>query len=146
MDVIHTQDVKSLGKKGEKVSVSDGYARNFLMPKGLAKQANAQALSELKDREASQAFRKAEDLKNAKEAAAKMDGRNITVTARAGANGKLFGAVTAKELAEALKQQFGVTVDKRKITLSDIKTFGTYPFEVKLHSEVTAKMTVTVGE
>lgn len=146
MDVILTQDVKSLGKKGEKVSVNDGYARNFLMPRGLAKQANAQALSELKNREAAEAFKKAEELKAAKEYAALIEGKTVVLTAKAGQNGKLFGSVTSKEIAEALKEQFNIPVDKRKLTVDDIKSFGTYACEVKLHPAVTAKMFVRVGE
>ncbi len=146
MDVILTQDVKSLGKKGEKVSVSDGYARNFLMPRGLAKEASAQALSELKNREAAEAFKKAEELKTAKTYAEKIKGKTVVITAKAGQNGKLFGSVTSKEIAEALKEQFGITADKRKITVAEIKAFGTYQCEVKLHPAVTAEMFVRVGE
>lgn len=146
MDVILTQDVKNLGKKGEKVSVSNGYGRNFLLPRGLAKEAGAQALSELKNREAAETYRKAEELRLANERAAAIEGKTVVVTAKAGQNGKLFGSVTAKEIAEALNTQYGVTVDKRKITVDDIKAFGTYECEVKLHAAVSAKMYVRVGE
>ena len=146
MDVILTQDVKNLGKKGEKVSVSDGYARNFLMPRGLAKEANAQAISELKNREAAQAFKQAEELRHAREAAAQITGKTVVLTAKAGQNGKLFGSITAKEIAEGLREQYGVAADKRKITVAEIKAFGTYECEVKLHPQVTAKMFVRVGE
>ena len=146
MDVILTQDVKSLGKKGEKVRVNDGYGRNFLLPRGLAKEANAQAISELKNREAATAYKKAEELKKAKEDAAKMEGKTIVVTAKAGQNGKLFGSVTSKEIAEALLSQYGVSADKRKITCAEIKAFGTYECEVKLHPDVTVKCFVRVGE
>ncbi len=146
MDVILLQDVKSLGKKGEKVKVNDGYGRNFLLPRGLAKEANAQAISELKNREAATAYRKAEELKKAQEDAAKISGKTVVLTAKAGQNGKLFGSVTAKEIAEGLLAQFGVSADKRKITVQEIKAFGTYECEVKLHTDVTAKCFVRVGE
>ena len=146
MDVILMQDVKSLGKKGQKVTVSDGYARNFLMPKGLAKAADAQALNELKNREASAQFKKAEELRIAKENKETLEGKTVRVSARAGAGGKLFGTVTSKEIATALSEQYNVEIDKRKITVEDIKTFGTYEFTIRLHTEVTVSMYVLVGE
>lgn len=146
MDVILMQDVKSLGKKGQKVTVSDGYARNFLMPKGLAKAADAQALNELKNREASAQFKKAEELRIAKENKETLEGKTVRVSARAGAGGKLFGTVTSKEIATALSEQYKVEIDKRKITVEDIKAFGTYGFTIRLHSEVTVSMYVLVGE
>lgn len=146
MDVILMQDVKSLGKKGQKVTVSDGYARNFLMPKGLAKNADAQALNELKNREASAQFKKAEELRIAKENKETLEGKTVRVSARAGAGGKLFGTVTSKEIATALSEQYKVEIDKRKITVEDIKAFGTYGFTIRLHSEVTVSMYVLVGE
>ena len=146
MDVILMQDVKSLGKKGQKVTVSDGYARNFLMPKGLAKAADAQALNELKNREASAQFKKAEELRIARENKETLEGKTVRVSARAGAGGKLFGTVTSKEIATALSEQYKVEIDKRKITVEDIKAFGTYGFTIRLHSEVTVSMYVLVGE
>ena len=146
MDVILMQDVKSLGKKGQKVTVSDGYARNSLMPKGIAKAADAQALNELKNREASAQFKKAEELRIAKENKEKLEGRTVRVSAKAGASGKLFGAVTAKEIATALAEQYGTEIDKRRISVEDIKAFGTYEFAIRLHSEVTVNMYVLVGE
>lgn len=147
MEVILTQDVKTLGKKGQKVTVSDGYARNFLMPRGLAKQASVQALNELKNREAAEKFRKAEELRIAKEGAAVLEGKTVMIKARGNAeSGKLFGAVTAKEIAEALKTQYEVDVDKRRIKAEDIKQFGTYEVEIKLHAEVNVTIYVTVHE
>lgn len=146
MDVILMQDVKDLGKKGQKVTVNDGYGRNFLLPRGLAKKADAQALSELKNREAAEAFKKAEELRAAKECAAKIEGKTVVLTAKGGANGKLFGSVTAKEIAEGLNNQFGVKADKRKITVAEIKSFGSYECEVKLHPAVSVKMFVRVSE
>ena len=102
MKVILTQDVKSLGKKGELVNASDGYARNFLFPRKLAVEANAQAMNELKNRESAEKYRLETELKNAKEVAAKINGKTVKLTAKAGQGGKIFGSVTAKEVAESI--------------------------------------------
>lgn len=146
MKVILTQDVKSLGKKGEMVSVADGYARNFLFPRALAAEANAQALTELKNREQAAEHKIAVDTQNARDAAAALEGKTVRVSAKAGANGKLFGSVTAKEVAENVKKQFGVDADKRKITMEDVKAYGTYEAEIKLYSGISAKIYVQVSE
>ena len=146
MKVILTQDVKGQGKKGELVNVSDGYARNFLFPRGLATEANAAAMNELKNREEAAAFHKEQEKKQAQETAAAIDGKTVKLTARAGQGGRLFGAVTAKEVAEALSRDDGVKFDKRKIEMGDIKAFGSYSAEVKLNFGVTAKITVMVTE
>ncbi|MGI6264973.1 MAG: 50S ribosomal protein L9 [Acutalibacteraceae bacterium] len=146
MKVILKQDVKGLGKKGELVQASDGYVRNFLFPRGLAMEATAQAMNELKNREEAAQYHKEMDLKAAKETAAKLQGKGLTVTARAGQGGKLFGSVTTKEVAEELKKQYGVDVDRRKISMADIKAYGRYDAEIKLSQGVTAKVTVTVTE
>ena len=146
MKVILTQDVKVQGKRGELVNVSDGYARNFLFPRGLATEANAAAMNELKNREEAAAFHKEQEKKQAQETAAAIDGKTVKLTARAGQGGRLFGAVTAKEVAEALSRDYGVKFDKRKIEMGDIKAFGSYSAEVKLNFGVTAKITVMVTE
>lgn len=147
MKVILLQDVKGSGKKGELAEVSDGYARNFLLPRKLAKEANAQAMNELKNAEEAKAFRAKTDLENAQKVKQTIEGKSVKLTATAGQGGKLFGSVTAKEIAEAIKKQFGVDVDKRKVELpGDIKAFGTYECEVKLHQSVTAKVFAVVGE
>ncbi len=146
MKVVLKQDVKGLGKKGELVSASDGYARNFLFPKNLAVEANAQNMTELKNREQAEKYKVETETAAAKKAAAEMNGKTIVLTAKAGANGKLFGSVTAKEIAEKVEKEFGVKTDKRKITVEDIKQFGTFPFEIKLYQGVTAKLFVRVGE
>lgn len=146
MKVVLKQDVKGLGKKGELVNASDGYARNFLFPKNLAVEANAQNMTELKNREQAAKYKVATETAAAEKAAAEMNGKTIVITAKAGANGKLFGSVTAKEIAEKIEKDFGVKTDKRKITVEDIKQFGTFPFEIKLYSGVTAKLFVRVGE
>lgn len=146
MEVLLKSDVKGLGKKGEKVSVSEGYARNFLFPKGLAAEMNAQLMSELKNKESSEQFRADEDLKAAKAFAAKINGQTVAIKAKGGANGKLFGSVTAKEISQLISTKFGIKVDKRKITVEDIKAFGTYNAQVRLHPQVTADFKVQVVE
>ena len=146
MDVILKSDVKGLGKKSEKVSVSDGYARNFLFPRGLAAEATAQTLSEMKNKQSSEQFKADEELKAAKQSAEKINNNTVVLKAKGGANGKLFGSVTAKEIAVVVSNQFKVSVDKRKITVDDIKAFGTYTAQVRLHPKVTASFKVQVVE
>lgn len=146
MKVVLKQDVKGLGKKGELVNTSDGYARNFLFPKGLAVEANAQSMTELKNREQAQKYKIETETAAAKKAAAEIQGKTIKIKAKAGANGKLFGSVTSKEIAEKLKEEFKLDVDKRKIAVEDIKQFGTFEFEVKLYQGISAKLYVSVGE
>ncbi len=146
MKVILNADVKGLGKKGEMVNASDGYARNFLFPKNLAVEANATALNELKNREASKAHHIAEEKAAANSSCAKIDGKEITIHAKAGAGGKLFGAVTSKEIANEIKATFGVEVDKKKVSCADIKAYGSYTAEVKLYNSIVAKVTVNVIE
>lgn len=146
MDVILKADVKGLGKKGEKVKASDGYARNFLFPKGLAVEANAQSLTELRNREQSNQHKIDVEIAAANDSKAKLQGKVVKITAKAGNNGKLFGSVTSKEVAAEITKQYGVNVDKRKITMDDIKNFGSYKIEVKLYTNIVAEMTVMVGE
>lgn len=146
MKVILTQDVKGLGKKGELVNASDGYARNFLFPRKLAAEANSQAMTELKNREDSKKHKIEVETQQAKASADKISGKTVKVTAKAGQGGRLFGSVTAKEIAAVMKIQFGIDIDKRKITVDDIKAFGTYPATVKLYQGVTAEFSVTVTE
>lgn len=146
MKVVLLQDVKGLGKKGELVNTSDGYARNFLFPRKLAMEANSQAMSELKNREAAEKHRIDMEVAAAKASAEKLEGKTVRLTAKAGANGKLFGSVTPKDVAAAIAQQFSIELDKRKVVVEDIKAFGTYPVEVKLYNGISAAMFVMVGE
>lgn len=146
MKVVLLQDVKGLGKKGEMVNTSDGYARNFLFPRKLAMEANSQAMSELKNREAAEKHRIDMEIAAAKASAEKLEGKTVRLTAKAGANGKLFGSVTPKDVAAAIAQQFSIELDKRKVVVEDIKAFGTYPVEVKLYNGISAAMFVMVGE
>lgn len=146
MQVILKADVKGQGKKGELVNVSDGYARNFLFPRNLATPADAQALNDLKNKEEAAKFRAATEKKEAQAAADQLNGKSVKIVAKAGQNGRLFGSVTTKEVAEALKAQFGVEVDRRKITMNDVKAHGSYEAEIKLLSGISAKITVVVAE
>ena len=146
MKVVLLQDVKGLGKKGELVNTSDGYARNFLFPRKLAMEANSQAMSELKNREAAEKHRIDMEIAAAKASAEKLEGKTVRLTAKAGANGKLLGSVTPKDVAAAIAQQFSIELDKRKVVVEDIKAFGTYPVEVKLYNGISAAMFVMVGE
>ncbi len=146
MEVILKKDVKGLGKAGEKVKASDGYARNFLFPKGLAVEANAQTLTEYKNSEASKQHKIDVEIAAAKDAKAKLDGKTVRLTAKAGQNGRLFGSVTAKDIAGAITEQLSVTIDKRKLSVADIKNFGTYSAEVKLYTGISATVTVEVSE
>ncbi len=146
MKVVLLQDVKGKGKKGELCNVSDGYARNFLFPKKLAIEADNAALNELKNREESAAHHKKEEIAAAKETAARLDGKTVSITAKAGAGGKLFGSVTSKEIAAEIKAKLGIEIDRKKMNVADIKNFGEYTAEIKLYQGVTAKITVKVSE
>ena len=146
MKVILLQDVKGHGKKGELCNVSDGYARNFLFPKKLAVEADNTAMNELKNREMSKAHHLAVEKANAEAAAATLEGKSVRVTAKAGANGRLFGSVTSKEIAEQIKAQYGIEIDKKKIIVDDIRNFGTYECTVKIYTGISAKVFIVVGE
>ena len=146
MKVILKEDVKGSGKKGELVNVSDGYARNFLLPRGLAAEADSAAMNERAGREQAAAFHKQEEKKAAEADRKILDGRQIVVHAKAGDSGKLFGAVTVKEIAAAVSEQTGVAIDRRKLNMKDIKSHGEYPAEIKLLAGITAKLTILVTE
>ncbi len=146
MKVVLLADVKGHGKKGELCNVSDGYARNFLFPKKLAIEANATAMNELKNREEAKAHHIAEEKKAAEETAAMLNGKEIVIHVKAGASGKLFGAVTAKEIAAEIKESLGIEIDRRKMQVADIKQFGEYSAEVKLYNGISAKLHVIVKE
>lgn len=146
MKVILNQDVKDLGKKGELVNVSDGYAKNFLLPRKIAVIADATAMNELKNREMSKAHHLAVEKENAQKAADTINGKSVKVTAKAGSNGRLFGSVTSKEISEQIKAQYGVEVDKKKIVAEDIRSFGTFECTVKIYNGISAKIFVVVGE
>lgn len=147
MKVILLQDVKAVGKKGELANVSDGYARNYLLPRKLAKEANAQAMNEYQNAQASKEHKIQVEKETAQKQADFLQDRVVKMTAKAGQNGKIFGSITAKEVAAEMKRQFSVDVDKRKVNLvSEIKTFGTFIAEVRLYAGISASIRVEVNE
>ena len=145
MKVVLKQDVKSIGKKDELHEVSDGYARNYLLPRGLAVAADAAAVNEVRTKAAASEHRAASELASAQALAKKLDGLGVCIKAKAGQGGRLFGSVTSRDVAQALAEKAGEAVDKRKIVMNgDIKNFGTYNVEVKIYPKVTAHVTVKV--
>lgn len=146
MKVIFQKDVKGQGKKGEVKNVSDGYARNFLLPKGLAVEANAQNLEQLKEEQKKEAQRKEKEKQEAEALKSKLEDMTVTLSSKAGEGGKLFGAVTNKQIADALASK-DIRVDKKKIDLKEpIRTLGYTNVSIKLHPKVTAKVKVHVTE
>lgn len=147
MKVILLSDVRGSGKKGEIVKVSDGYAKNYLFSKNLAKEATPQALQELSNEKASLAHRHELEKEEAQRVAGIIDGKTVTIVSKVGDGGKLFGAVTAKDIASKIGETYDVSVDKRKIHLNeDIKSLGTYRIEVKIYNGITAEMSVTITD
>jgi large subunit ribosomal protein L9 len=147
MKVILLEDVKALGKKGEIVNVSDGYARNFILPKKLGLEATGKNLNDLKLQKANEEKRAKELLEEAQAFAKQLEEKAVVLKMKAGEGGKLFGAVSSKEIAAAFEEQCGVKIDKKKIQLKDsIKAFGTYDVPVKLHPKVTGTLKVKVEE
>lgn len=144
MKVILTKDVKGKGKKDQVLEVPDGYARNFLFPQKLAVPADNKAMSELRGRNDAESFRRAEEKKAAEENAARIKDVKLVIHSQGSPDGRLYGAVTSKDVAEALEKQTGVAVDRRKLDLDTIKTHGTYSATVRLHPEVTVGFTVDV--
>ena len=147
MKVILTQDVRGQGKRGQLIEVSDGYARNFLLPRGLAQTATADSINTMKMNDKAKAEQMAKEKAQAQEFAAKLKDITVEITGKSGNGGRLFGSITSAEVAEALKQQFGIAIDKKKIVQDEpIKAFGTYTLKAKLGYEITANITVHVGE
>lgn len=145
MKVILTQDIKGKGKKDQLVEVSDGYARNYLLPKGLAKEATNTNINIMNGKNDSEAHRQKVALEEAEATKAKMEQVEVVLTAKAGENGKLFGSITSKDVAEALTMQHHIKLDKKKFVLPDgIKALGTTTVDVKIHQGVTGKLKVTV--
>ena len=145
MEIVLLEDVKALGKKGQVVKVSDGYARNFILPKKLGVEATPKNLNELKLQKANEERQAARQLADAKALGEKLNAAKVTLAIRAGENGKAFGSVSGKEIAAAAASQLGLDLDKKKLVLPEpIKTLGTYDVPVKLHKDVTVKLTVEV--
>ncbi len=147
MKVILKQDVKTLGKKDKIVEVNDGYARNFLIPKGLAAEATPAALNAAKAKNAAEIHRKENELTDAQTLAAKMSGIKVTVKSKAGSNGKLFGSITSKDIVDQLKSQHKIAIDKKMLNLPEaIKSLGETEVEVKLYAGVSTKIKVMVED
>lgn len=147
MKVILLEDVKSLGKKGEVVNVSDGYARNMILPKKLGVEATPKNLNDLKLQKANDAKIAQEQLDAARAFAKELEDKQVTLTLKVGEGGKTFGSVSAKEIAEAAKEQLGLEIDKKKLQLPGaIRELGTTDVPVKLHAKVTGKLKVVVTE
>ena len=147
MQVILKQDVKGQGKKGQMVNVSDGYARNFLLPRGLAEVASKENINALKGKQESLEYRKKKELEEANAIAEKMKEIKVVLKAKAGDNGKLFGSVTSKDVSEALTAQHHIKLDKKKFVMPDgIKTLGTTTVDVKIYTGVTGKLEVVVEQ
>lgn len=147
MKVILCQDIKSLGKKDEVVNVSDGYANNYLLPRKLAIPATDANLKDLDNKKRAADAKAAKELEEAKQLAKKIDGKKFAIKAKTGENGKLFGAISNKDVADSIKKQIGVEVDRKKIVMSEpIKQLGDFELEVKVYPGVSAKFNVIIEE
>ena len=147
MQIVLLEDVKSLGKKGQIVKVNEGYARNFILHKKLGVEATPKNLNDLKLKKANEEKLAAQLLAEAKELGQKLEKSSITLSIKAGDNGKAFGSVSGKEIGKAIQEQLGLDIDKKKLVLPEpLKTFGTHEVPVKLHRDVTAKLAVKVTE
>ncbi len=145
MKVLLLEDVKSQGKKGEIINVSDGYAKNFLFPRNLAKEATQQVINEAKAKSNSANFKKETERKAALELAERINGSVIVFKTTGGADGRLYGAVTSKDISDKIAEQLNITVDKKKVVLSDnIKRTGEYTVKLKLYPEVSAELKIIV--
>ena len=145
MKVMLLQDVKGKGKKDQIINVSDGYARNFLFPRKLAIEADAKALADAKNKEDAKNFKIEQEKAHAREIAEKLQGVTVKIKAPAGADGRLYGSITSADVAQALKEQAGIEIDKRKIQQNGaIKAFGSYTLDVKLYTEIVGKINLVV--
>lgn len=144
MKVVLLADVKGQGKKGDTVNVADGYGRNFLIAKGLAAPAGAQLQNDFAGKKQSEIYKEEQAVAAAKAIADKLEGKTIELKAKGGESGKLFGSLTTKEIAAELTRAVGTEIDKKKLVIDNVKTFGAYPCTAKLHKGVTAKFTVNV--
>ena len=147
MEVILQKDVKGLGKKGEVVTVADGYGRNFLLPRGLAVLATAGNIKQADLEKEAQKQKRERELKEAQEVAARIQGQKLQIATKVGESGKLFGSITSQEIADRLKRQYKVEIDKRKIDLEEpIKSVGKHPIKIKIHPKVQVEIIVQVTE
>lgn len=146
MKVILTQDVKKLGQEGDIVEVANGYGRNYLIPRGMAEEATKEKIKEVKEKNVSQEKKKEREKSEAEELKARIDGKSVTIKAKAGSSDKLFGAVTSKEISDILQEELGVSIDKKKIDVPEpIKSLGEHQVRIKLFPEVQAEVKVIVA-
>ena len=145
MKVILLSDVKNLGKKGEVVNTSDGYARNFLFPRKLAQEATAENLHILNAKKETERRKKLAEIEEAQRIAEKLKNKEIKILTKTGDNGRLFGAITSKDVAELINKQYGTSIDKKKIVMDTLKLIGSYDIEVKIYPEVSTKMKVVIA-
>ena len=146
MKVILLQDVKKMGKKGDVIEASDGYARNYLFPRKLAEEATTASMHVLNAKKENERKKKLAELEAAQKLAAELKGKEVTINAKAGDNGRLFGAITSKDVAELINKEYKLSIDKKKIVMDTIKVAGTYDIEIKLYPEVSTRMKVTIVE
>lgn len=146
MKVILLKDVKSVGKKGDIANASDGYARNYLLPKGLAQEATDSNLHILNNKRETERREKLAEIEEAQKLAESLKGKEISISVKTGENGKLFGSITAKDIADELNKKYNVKVDKKKVVLENIKQIGSYDVEVKLYPEISTKIKVIIAE
>lgn len=144
MKVILLQDVKNIGKKGDIVNASDGYARNFLLPRKLAEEANESNVHILNTKKENERKKKLAEIEAAQKLALELKDKEIKLEAKSGENGKLFGAITSKDVAEVINKEFKLSIDKKKIVMDTIKIAGTYNIEIKLYPEVSTKMKIVI--
>lgn len=146
MKIILTQDVKKLGTRGQILEVSDGYARNYLLPRGLAEEANKTRLKEIQEQNLRQEKKKNKEKESAEELKQKLDGQSLEIKVKTGGKDKLFGAVTAKEIADGLHEKFGVDIDKKKIEVGEaIKHLGEFKIKIKIYPSVQAELNLIVS-
>lgn len=146
MKVILLADVKNVGKKGEVINASDGYARNFLFPKKLAQEATEANMNVLNQKKESERRKKLAEVEAAQKMADELKGKQVKIFSKSGENGRLFGSITSKDVAEALNAQYKVNIDKKKIVVDTIRQLGTYEVEVKIYPEVSTKISVVIME
>lgn len=146
MKVILLQDIKNMGKKGDVVNASDGYARNYLFPRNLAQEATTENLHIVNQKKENERKKKLAETEEAQALAEKLKGKEIKLTVKCGENGRLFGAITNKDVADSIKKQYSIDVDKKKVVIDTIKQVGIYDVEVKLYAEISTKMKVVIVE
>lgn len=145
MKVIFIKDLKGQGKVGDQKNISDGYAKNYLIPKGYAIEATSANLNDLKGKKESQAYKKEQDIMHAEQLKKSLADLTVTIKTKSGENGKLFGSITSKDISEELKKQHNIEIDKKKIVLSDgIKVTGSFSVDVKLYPSISGKLNVSV--